>query len=87
MEDEAAKAILTDLLTFSVADLKKKMAETSRGQHFGCTGETGAEIGVFGMLSSTLLGIHLMVSIISASNENNNNNNNNNVGLFSLSHA
>ena len=55
------------------------MEGTSRGQHFGCTGQGEAEMGVFGMLSSTLLGIHLMVSIISASNDNNNNNNNNNV--------
>ena len=28
----------------------------SRGQHFGCTGQSGAEIGVFGMMSSILLG-------------------------------
>jgi hypothetical protein len=56
------------------------MAESSRGQHFGCSGGTGAEIGVFGMLSSTLLGIQLMISISSTSNDNNNNNNNDNVG-------
>jgi hypothetical protein len=56
------------------------MAESSRGQHFGCSGGTGAEIGVFGMLSSTLLGIQLMMSISSTSNDNNNNNNNDNVG-------
>ena len=56
------------------------MAESSRGQHFGCSGGTGAEIGVFGMLSSILLGIQLTISISSTSNDNNNNNNNDNVG-------
>ena len=55
------------------------MAESSRGQHFGCSGGTGAEIGVFGMLSSILLGIQLTISISSTSNDNNNNNNNDNV--------
>jgi len=54
------------------------MAESSRGQHFGCSGGTGAEIGVFGMLSSILLGIQLTISISSTSNDNNNNNNNDN---------
>ena len=56
------------------------MAESSRGQHFGCMGGTGAGIGVFGMLSSTLLGIQLMISISNTDNSNNNNNDNNNVG-------
>ena len=30
--------------------------DSARGQHFGCTGQSGAEIGVFGMMSSVLLG-------------------------------
>ena len=28
---------------------------TSSGNHFGCTGEGQASVGVFGMMSSTLL--------------------------------
>ena len=53
---------------------KMEFQETFRGQHFGCTGKTGSEIGVFGMMSSILLSIHMMVNIINASNNNNNNN-------------
>ena len=33
--------------------------ETGRGNHFGCTAEGEAGVGVFGMLSSTLLAVQV----------------------------
>ena len=38
----------------------------------------GAEIGVFGMLSSSILTMQLIINIINSSNGNNNNNNDRN---------
>ena len=53
------------------------MAE-ARADRF-CGGQGGgAEIGIFGMLSSTILTMQLIINIINSSNANNNNNNDNN---------
>merc|ERR1711892_1250650 len=54
------------------------MGSSGRGNHFGCASEGSASTGVFGMMSSTVLAIQLLINIINASNSNNNNNNNNN---------
>ena len=47
-------------------------------RNLGCRGEDDAAISVFGMLSSVILGVQLIMNIIISSNNNNNNNNNDN---------
>ena len=44
----------------------------------GCQGEDDAAISVFGLLSSVLLSMQLIMNIINSNNNNNNNNNNDN---------
>ena len=43
-----------------------------------CGSQGGAEIGIFGMLSSSILTMQLIINIINSSNDNNNNNNDRN---------
>ena len=57
--------------------MAEKMNE-ERGNHFGCTGEGQASVGVFGMMSSIVLAVQLIINIINSSNNNNNNNNDRN---------
>ena len=53
--------------------------ETGRADRFcGSGGSNGADIGVFGMMSSIILTVQLLINIINSSNNNINNNNNNN---------
>ena len=53
------------------------MAEEGRADRF-CGGQGGAEIGIFGMLSSSILTMQLIINIINSGNSNNNNNNDRN---------
>ena len=51
---------------------------SGRGDSFCGSAGNGADIGVFGMMSSVILSVQLIINIINSSNNNNNNNNNNN---------
>ena len=53
------------------------MESEGRADRF-CGSQGGAEIGIFGMLSSSILTMQLIINIINSSNNNNNNNNDRN---------
>ena len=52
--------------------------ETGRADRFCGSAGNGADIGVFGMMSSIILTAQLIINIINSSNNNNNNNNDRN---------
>ena len=47
-------------------------------RNLGCKGEDDAAMSVFGILSSVILGVQMIMNIVISSNNNNNNNNNDN---------
>ena len=52
--------------------------ESGRADRFCGTAGSGADLGVFGMMSSIILTAQLIINIINSSNNNNNNNNDRN---------
>jgi len=52
--------------------------ETGRADRFCGSEGSGADIGIFGMMSSIILTAQLIINVINSSNNNNNNNNDRN---------